>query len=84
MALLNDPDNTLVVLERFLFSSQIANEWAKKYKYPMEDSDDLKRVAQYVGVTQDHMTPKEEMCNKIKEMLKEVSQKYFEIPDEPH
>jgi hypothetical protein len=64
--------------------SQIAREWAKKYDYPMKDSDDLTRVAQFVAVTKDHMTPKEEMCNKIKEMLKEVAPKYFEIPDEPH
>ncbi len=31
--------------------SQIASEWAKKYDYPMEDSDDLTRVAQFVAVT---------------------------------
>ena len=64
--------------------SQIANEWAKKYDYPMEDSYDLIRVAQFVAVTEDAMTPKEEMCKKIKEQLKEVTPKYFETPDEPH
>ena len=64
--------------------SQIANEWAKKYDYPMEDSYDLIRVAQFVAVTEDAMTPKEEMCKKIKEQLKEVAPSYFEIPDEPH
>jgi len=64
--------------------SQIAIEWAKKYDYPMEDSYDLIRVAQYVAVTEDAMTPKEEMCKKIKEQLKKVTTKYFEIPDEPH
>ena len=31
--------------------SQIASEWAKKYDYPMEDSYDLIRVAQFVAVT---------------------------------
>ncbi len=30
------------------------------------------------------MTPKEEICKKIKEQLKEVPPKYFEIPDELH
>ncbi len=64
--------------------SQIANEWAKEYDYPMEDSDDLTRVAQFVAVITDAMTPKEEMCKKIKEKLKEVAQKYFETPDELH
>ena len=66
-------------------SSQIASEWAKKYDYPMEDSDDLKRVAQFVGVIEEDKTaPKEEICKKIKELLKEIAPKYFEISDEPH
>ena len=64
--------------------SQIANEWAKKYDYPMEGPYDLIHVAQFVAVTKDALTPKEEMCDKIKEQLKEVPPKYFEIPDEPH
>lgn len=67
------------------FSSQITNEWAKKYDYPMEDSDDLSRVAQFVAVAEeDEMVPRDEICNKIKELLKQVTPKYFEIPDEPH
>ena len=33
-------------------NSQIASEWAKKYGYPMEDSDDLARVAQLVAITE--------------------------------
>ena len=70
--------------EKIPIGSQIANEWAKKYDYPMEDSYDLIRVAQFVGVTEDAMTPKEEICKKIKERLKEVAPKYFEIPDELH
>ncbi len=70
--------------EKIPIGSQIAEEWAKKYDYPMEDSYDLIRVAQFVAVTEDAMTPKEEICNKIKELLKEVPQKYFEIPDELH
>jgi hypothetical protein len=35
--------------------SQIANEWAKEYDYPMEDSDDLIRV-ELVTVVEDLMT----------------------------
>ena len=50
----------------------------------MEDSDDLIRVAQFVAVTKDDMIPKEEICKKIKELLKEVTPKYFETPDELH
>jgi hypothetical protein len=71
--------------EKIPVRSQIANEWAKKYDYPMEDSSDLARVAQYVAVTEeDEMLPRDEICNKIKEMLKEVAQSYFDIPDEIH
>jgi len=70
--------------EKIPIGSQIANEWAKKYDYPMEDSYDLIRVAQFVAVTEDAMTPKEEICKKINELLKEVTPKYFEIPDELH
>ncbi len=64
--------------------SQIAKEWAKKYDYPMEDSSNLIRVAQFVSVMTDPMWPKDEICKKINELLKEVAPKYFEAPDEPH
>ena len=64
--------------------SQIAKEWAKKYNYPMEDSYDLMRVAQFVAVTEDSMTPKEEICKTVKELSEEVSPKYFKFPDETH
>jgi hypothetical protein len=50
--------------------SQIASEWAKKYEYPMVDSYDLIRVAQFVAVTVDAMTPKEEMCKKNQRTVK--------------
>lgn len=66
------------------FGSQFANEWAKKYGYPMEDSYDLIHVAQFVAVKKDSTTPKEVMCKKIKEILKEVTPSYFEEPNEPH
>lgn len=71
--------------EKIHVSSQIANEWAKKYDYPMEDSNDLTRVAQFVAVTEeDAMFPRDEICNKIKVLLKEITPKYFETPDEIH
>ena len=70
--------------EKILVSSQIANEWAKEYGYPMEDSFDLTRVAQFVAVTgKDEMFPRDEICDKMKELLKEITPKYFDI-DEPH
>ncbi|MDY9927799.1 SIR2 family protein [Methanosarcina sp.] len=65
--------------------SFIANEWAKKYDYPMGDSYDLTQVAQFVAVTEeDALTPKDEICKKIKELVEEVTPKYFKNPDELH
>lgn len=64
---------------------QIANEWAEEYDYPMEDSDNLTRVAQFVAVTEeDEMFPRDEICNKIKELSEEITPAYFETPDEIH
>lgn len=71
--------------EKIPVRSLIANEWAKKYDYPMEDSNDLTRVAQYVAVVEeDEFVPRDEICNKIREMSKEIIPTYFEIPDELH
>lgn len=62
--------------------NQISNEWAEKYGYPMGDTDNLTRVAQFVGVTVDHMTPKEEMRKKTKKLLDEFPPEYFKDPNE--
>jgi len=71
--------------EKISVSSKIADEWARKYDYPMEDSDDLTRVAQFVAITKgDKVFPKEEVCNKITELSEEVTPTYFETPDEIH
>ncbi|WP_048065428.1 SIR2 family protein [Methanosarcina acetivorans] len=71
--------------EKISVASQIANEWARKYDYPMEDSDNLTRVAQFVAVTEeDEMFPRDEICNKITELSEEVTPTYFETPDEIH
>lgn len=68
---------------------QVANEWAKKYDYPIEESYDLAQMAQFVAVVEDLMTPKEEVCKQIKELPQVtkthfVTQTYFETPDEIH
>jgi len=71
--------------ENISVSSKIVNEWVSKYHYPMKDSDDLTRVAQFVAVTEeDKVFPKEEVCNKITELSEEVTPTYFETPDEIH
>jgi len=55
-----------VCSEKIPVISQIASEWAKNYDYPMENSYNLVRVAQFVAVVEDLMTTKEMVC-KIQE-----------------
>jgi hypothetical protein len=44
--------------------SQIAQDWAKEYKYPLEDAGNLARVATYLAVEYDPMYPKETLLQK--------------------
>jgi SIR2-like domain len=65
----------------FPLGSEIARAWAEEYKYPMADSYDLARVAQYMAVTtEDHMAPKD----KIQEQFQALPLPDFASPDEPH
>lgn len=69
--------------------SSIAEEWSKKYKYPLEDSSDLSRVAQFVAITgDDPMSPKEEILYSLVQQTREFLQKvneedFFSRKDEP-
>jgi SIR2-like domain len=45
---------------------QIAKEWAKEHGYPLEDREDLARVAQYIGVYHDLVHPKEHIVLRFK------------------
>jgi len=58
----------------------IANKWAKEYNYPLKDSDDLPRVAQYVAIEQYVMLPKEEIIDQFEG----VHPPDFSQVDEPH
>lgn len=60
--------------------STLAQEWALANDYPMKDSYDLSRVAQFRAVTEDPMTPKEA----IKEQFEKVVAPDFTNPEEPH
>lgn len=62
----------------------IAHDWAQKNDYPLEDCRDLARVAQFLAVTEDAMSPKEKMRDTIAENVKAVTSQYFEVFDEPH
>lgn len=60
--------------------SEIAQKWARKHEYPLGDSRNLARVAQFLAVTKDPMTPKEIVA----EWFKDVPPPDFTEPDEPH
>jgi hypothetical protein len=61
--------------------AEIARRWAKSYDYPLDDSHDLARVAQFLAVrSTDAMLPKEE----IREELLRFEPPDFTRDDEPH
>ncbi len=61
--------------------SEIAQKWARQYKYPLEDSSDLARVAQFLAVsTHDSMFPKEQLLGSFKN----IGLPDFAASDEPH
>jgi hypothetical protein len=60
--------------------SEIAKEWSQKYDYPLKDSWDLARVAQFLAVEYDPLFPKEE----ILAWFKNATPPNFKEPDEPH
>ena len=61
-------------------ASEIAEEWTAEHGYPLEDSDDLARVAQYLAVREDAMAPKEMMRDEIAGK----GPPDFSDPEEPH
>jgi hypothetical protein len=60
--------------------SEIAHEWAERFYYPMPDSGDLVRVAQFLAVEYDLTYPKE----LVLERLGSGAPPDFRAPDEPH
>lgn len=70
--------------EKIPLGSQIAQDWASAHKYPLNDCSDLARVAQFLAMTEDLITPKEKIKDIIKEHLDKVDIQYFKNPDEPH
>jgi len=61
--------------------SDIAERWSRESSYPLEDSHDLGRVAQFVGIdAQDPTWPKE----KLSDELKGLGPPGFDRANEPH
>jgi len=60
--------------------TDIAQEWAKKYEYPMTDTWNLPKVAQFMAVHFDSMFPKEALT----ESFLHYPSPDFNNPNEPH
>src|SRR5882762_6995502 len=60
--------------------AEIAEAWAQKYEYPLDDSADLVRVAQFLALEfEDAVFPKEEILKLFKDKAPD-----FSDPFEPH
>ncbi|NTU48305.1 MAG: SIR2 family protein [Syntrophobacteraceae bacterium] len=59
--------------------AEVARALAKDFRYPMDDSSDLARVAQYLAVVNDPMFPKEEI---LKMLGKQVQEWEKRVPQE--
>jgi len=60
--------------------SQIAQEWAKQYKYPLDDPWDLTQVAQFLAIKRYPMFPKDEIVRRFRTVVPPD----FDAPGEPH
>jgi hypothetical protein len=60
---------------------QIARQWADEYNYPLQDCDDLARVAQFLAVRHDPVFPKERF---LRQFIRDAGFPDFTAPDEPH
>lgn len=59
----------------------LAKDWAEEFDYPLDDSSDLIRVAQYVAIqVEDPMYPKEELADRFRN----VAPPDFRSAGEPH
>src|SRR2546430_12923275 len=62
----------------------VAQRWAQKYGYPLDDSHDLIKVAQYIAVTEDPMWPKDAIIKEFEKRIKESGAPDFTDPLKPH
>ncbi len=69
--------------------SEIAKNLAEEFEYPFDDdSSDLAKVTQFLSVTQDPMTPKEEILHLLKKQLEQWQKtvtlpNFFKAEEEP-
>jgi hypothetical protein len=60
--------------------SDIARQWADKYRYPLPDKWDLAKVSQFMAIEKDDMAPKED----IQAQFMKIPAPDFTKQDEPH
>src|SRR5260370_36686044 len=48
-------------------ASEIADKWAAEFGYPLDDSHNLARVAQFLPTTPDPHYPKQQLCSRFRE-----------------
>ena len=61
--------------------SEIAKEWAREFEYPLEDDENLARVATYLAVQNDAMYPKELLLDN---WFRKIKLPDYTKPYEPH
>jgi SIR2-like domain/TIR domain len=52
----------------FITNQELAEEWAKKYSYPMEDIHNLSKVAQYLEINRGSEFPQTTIRNKLRQV----------------
>src|SRR3954451_11991155 len=60
---------------------EIAALLSTEFRYPLEDSQKLERVAKYVAATNDPMTPREAFANHFEDL---PAPDFATLPSEPH
>ncbi len=61
-------------------ASEIAHKWASEYHYPLEDTDNLARVAQFIATKYEPNLPRD----LITEVFEKITPPDFTQPEEPH
>jgi SIR2-like domain len=60
--------------------SAIAKRWAEEVDFPLDDSSDLSRVAQFIATKRDPLEPRDKLVKEIEK----IPTPDFKAPDEPH
>jgi hypothetical protein len=61
-------------------AAELAREWARAHDYPLTDTENLARVAQFIAIEQDPIRPRE----LLRERLRQIVIPDVSNPDDPH